>query len=232
MNEPNIALQFAGVSLAAGPDYDSALRDVTFELPARRLILVHTDAVRRLPLADAAQGLVVPEQGAIAYLGRPWSERPPDDAAACRARIGRTFVTAGAAGGWLSNLDVDENITLKQRHHTRQPEEDIRQAALDLARRLGFAELPHSRPAWTDRAELHRAQWVRALLGTPSLLLLEFPEAGVADDALAALKAAVRESAEGGAAALWLTADPRVWMDGGLNPLSKYQILGGQWSRA
>lgn len=228
MSGTDSALRFDGVSLAGGPDYDSPLRDVSFDLPAGRLILLHANAVRRLPLADAAEGLLTAEQGAIACLGQPWSERSPDDAAACRARIGRTFTS----GGWLSNLDVDENITLKQRHHTRQPEEDIQRAALELGRQFGFPALPATRPAWTDRTELHRAQWVRALLGAPDLLLLEFPEGGADDDLLAALKQAVRRRTDAGAAALWLTADPRVWTDGGLNPHGKYQILGDRWSPA
>ena len=228
MSATDIALQFEGVALAAGPDYDSALRDVAFELPVGRLLLVHTEAVQRLPLADAAEGLIVPEQGAITCLGRPWGERSPDEAAACRARVGRTF----ASGAWLNNLDVDENITLKLRHHTLQPEEDIQRAALALARRFGFDELPHARPAWMDRTELYRAQWIRALLGAPALLLLEFPEAGVTDELLTALKQAVRERLDAGTAALWFTADARVWTDGGLNPHGKYRILGGQWSRA
>jgi ABC-type lipoprotein export system ATPase subunit len=221
-------LQFAGVSLAPGPDYDAALRDVSFELPAGRLVLVRAEAVLRLALADGAEGLVLPVQGEIAYLGQPWGARRPDDAAACRGRIGRTF----AASGWLNNLDVDENITLKQRHHTRLPASEVQQAALDLARRLGFDDLPHARPAWTDRAELQRAQWVRALLGAPGLLLLEFPEAGVPDKFLESLKKAVRERLEAGAAALWITADARVWADDGLNPCGKYQILDGRWARA
>lgn len=228
MSLTGIALQFDGVTLAAGVDYDLALRNVSFTLPAGRLLTVHVDAVRRLPLADAAEGLVPPEQGEIACLGRAWSERTPDDAAACRARIGRTFT----AGGWLSNLDVDENITLKQRHHTRQPTEEIQRAAIELARRFGFDDLPRSRPAWLDRAELHRAQWIRALLGTPALLLLEFPETGVPDEWVTALKQAVQERTDTGTATLWLTADPRVWADRGLNPHDQYRILDGQWSQA
>jgi phospholipid/cholesterol/gamma-HCH transport system ATP-binding protein len=218
-------LTFEDVMLPAGQEHDSGMENVRFTLRPGELVLVVAEPVRRLPLADAAQGLVAPEAGTIAFQGVPWAARSPDEAAAARAKIGRTFL--GPA--WLSNLDVDENITLKLRHHSTEPVADLESRALELAQSFGFAELPHKRPAWLDREELNRAQWVRALLGAPALLLLEFPELNARDEHLAALKSSVRESVDRGAAALWITADPRTWADDGLKALAKYRILDARW---
>ena len=109
-----------------------------------------------------------------------WEEMAADAAAAARGRIGRVFEVRG----WISNLDVDENITLAQRHHTSRPLGEIEAEALALAQQFGLADLPRLRPAMLRAGELRRAAWIRALLGAPTLILLEHPRArggGVVD---------------------------------------------------
>lgn len=159
---------------------------------------------RARSLGSAVGGLEPPPEGTIRFLGTDWRTLPPGAAEQRRARIGRVF--EGAA--WVSNLDVDENVLLAQRHHTRRPETELRAEAERLARSFGLARLPLSRAAWMVPRDLQRAQWVRALLGAPALLALEFPERHAADSDLTAFGAAVDDARARGAAVLWITARP------------------------
>jgi ABC-type lipoprotein export system ATPase subunit len=187
------------------------------------LVLAQKEHVR-LPLADAAEGLLKLEAGRVAFMGADWEPMTPDQAVAARARIGRVF--RGPA--WISNLDADENITLRERHFSRRPPDEIESEALALARSFGLEDLPRKRPAWVPRDDLMRAQWVRALLGAPALLLAEFPETGVPDDGLDAWRGAVAKARAAGAAIVWFTCDPRVWNDGSLKPRTRCEMRGAE----
>ena len=137
------------------------------------------------------------------YQGRDWLERSPDEAAQERGRIGRVF----ESGGWISNLDLDENITLATRYHEwRSPGEALAEAET-LARALGQADLLRARPALISRNELRRSQWIRALLGSPALLLMERPAYDLPTAWHAPLLDQVERARARGAAVLWITSD-------------------------
>ena len=198
---PSSILKFNRVSYAAQPPYEQDLSEVSLELAAGAVgvVLVPSGAAR-LPLADLAEGLLAPDAGSVALDGEDWLDLTPDDAAAARSRIGRVFETRG----WISNLDVDENITLAQRHHTLRPPVELDQEAEALARGFGLTELPRVRPATLKGAVLRRAEWVRAFLGAPALILLEFPMREVYADAMDGLLQAVQAARARGAAVLWI----------------------------
>jgi len=200
MTTPSI-LRFENVSLAAQLPYALELADVSLELNAGELGLVltghHTEG---LPLADLASGLVAPETGVVRFQDEDWQDYHPDTAAIARGKIGRIFEKRG----WISNLDVDENITLAQRHHTRRPVAELEAEALALAKQFGFDDLPRVRPALLRPGELRRAAWIRALLGAPVLVLLEHPLRDLPVDAATPLVAAVQAATARGAAGLWI----------------------------
>ena len=102
---------------------------------------------------------------------------------------------------------MDENITLASRHHTLRPVPEIEQEALALAQSFGLPEIPRKRPALLRRADLRRCEWVRALIGTPSLVVLEHPTRDVFAEAIPKLVAAVRAARARGAAVMWITGD-------------------------
>lgn len=162
------------------------------------------DGRRVRALGNVVCGIESPPAGAVGFRGADWRELSPTEAERHRARIGRVF--EGAA--WISNLDVDENVLLAQRHHTRRSDADLRAEAEALARLFGLSRLPTGRPAWTEPRDLQRAQWVRALLGTPILLLLEFPERRVTAEDLAAFARAVDERRAAGLGVLWVSSRP------------------------
>lgn len=227
MNTTETVLEFKQVTVEGGYLYDTAIWQVSFRLQRSELMLVRLEAGHfSLPLADAAQGLVEAIEGGVFFFGEAWSALSDKAKSAARARIGRVFEEPG----WISELDMDENITLSQRHHTRRPESEIRDEAAELARRFSLPGLPQSKPSDLLAADLRRAACVRAFLGRPELLILERPTAGVYPEIMPALMGSVRAAQSRGAAVLWTTDDWEVWNDPGIKPTLRCAMTGSQMS--
>lgn len=219
-------VHFEGVTLQATDRYDQEVRGIDFRLGAGECLLIEVDGERACPpLADTAQGLIEPTTGRVWVEGRDWSALSAEAVARCRGRIGRVFEDHA----WLSNLDVDENVTLAQRHHSGRTDDVIRDEALRWATRFGRDGLPAMRPAWAPRHELVVAQWVRALLGEPHLLILERPTRDIPDDESALLVDAVREQRARGVAVLWLASDERLLNNQSLHATQRAKIAGDRW---
>ena len=232
MPEARTILELAGVTVESEPAYDSPVWNVSLRLAAGELALVRLErGVVRLPLADAAEGLAEHYDGTATFLGRDWRSVPAGESAALRGRIGRVFDTVGVGAvgtGWVSHLDVDENVMLAQRHHTRRPSAEIEAEAAKLARMFGLPGLPRGRPALARVTDLQRASCVRAFLGAPDLILLERPAQGVYPEIMPPLINAVRSARSRGAAVVWLTDTPAVWGDRGIRPTWRCVMSGSQ----
>ena len=225
MTSRTSSLKLSYVTIESCPQYESGLSNVSFELKAGELRLVRIEREdERLPLADAAEGLASPTQGSVAFLGEDWQSMSADHAAARRGTIGRLFEDEG----WISDLDLDQNIMLSQRHHTRRSEEEIMEEALKFARLFGLPGLPRGRPASVRRPDLRKAACIRAFLGQPALIILERPERGVYVDLIAPLVNAVQSARRRGAAVLWTASDPRIWDNPALCATSRAKMLGSQ----
>jgi phospholipid/cholesterol/gamma-HCH transport system ATP-binding protein len=174
------------------------------------------------PLADAAEGLVAPVRGTVAFLGQDWQDMSADRAAQQRGRIGRVF----EGESWLSDLNVDQNITLAQRHHSHRPVHDIEREANDLCHTFGLPGLPRCRAASLSAQDLQKAACVRAFLGAPVLILLEEPTRDGAADLLPALIMTAHAARQRGAALLWTTLDPQVWGHPELRATTRWRICG------
>lgn len=232
MEESKAILELSGVTVESDPAYDSPIWNVSLRLGAGELALVRLErGAVRLPLGDAAEGLADLHDGTAAFLGKDWRDVPAGEASALRGRIGRVFdaVGVGATGiGWVANLDVDENVMLAQRHHTRRPSPEIEAEAAKLARMFGLPGLPRGRPGQTRVPDLQRAACVRAFLGAPELILLERPAQGVFPEIMPPLINAVRSARNRGAAVVWLTDTPGVWNDRGIRPTWRCVMSGSQ----
>ena len=198
-------LELERVTVTSGWPYDTALEDFNLSLQPGELGLVLLESGQSGSLiADLAQGLVDPDAGAVCFLGQPWTSLSAADTARQRRLIGRVFKTHG----WLSNLDVDENILLAQRHHGALPPEQLQRRAAELARQLGLDGLPQRRPTLLSPHKLRLAQWVRALLGEKRLLILENPIHDVYTQTLPKLAAMLDAARANGTAVLWITHEP------------------------
>lgn len=232
MAKSKAILELTGVTVESDPAYDSPIWNVSLRLGAGELALVRLErGAVRLPLADAAEGLTEHYDGTATFLERDWRSVPAGEGAALRGRIGRVFdaVGVGTAGtGWVSNLDVDENIMLAQRHHTRRPSLEIEAEAAKLAQMFGLPGLPRGRPAQTRGPDLQRASCVRAFMGTPDLILLERPAQGVYPEIMPPLINAVRSARARGGAVVWLTDTAAIWNDRGIRPTLRCVMSGSQ----
>jgi phospholipid/cholesterol/gamma-HCH transport system ATP-binding protein len=223
MNESTDILRFHDVTIAADREYEAGLGHLNASLAAGALTVVWLEKEHlRNPLADAAEGLVAPLQGTVRFLGEDWQTMAPDRVAAQRGKIGRVF----EGDNWLSDLDVDQDLTLAQRHHTRRPVTEIEQEATQLCRVFGLAELPRGRVSNARRQDLQKAACVRAFLGAPLLLLLENPTAGIYAEVIAPLIDTVREARRRGAAVLWTTHELPVWSHPALHATARWRMRG------
>jgi|GEM_PF-303991 len=203
-------LAFIDVTCDAEGDPCSSRSGLNLDLHPGEILLVRLNAGaghRRLPLADLAQGLVSPVRGKVCFRGRDWKAMSPDEAARCRGEMGRVF----EGQGWVSNLDVDENVLLAARHHSRRTVRAIEAEALALARSFGLAGLPATRSSHVAPVDLQRAAWVRAFLGAPSLLVLERPVRGLSFEMAQPLLREARSALERGAALICLTRRSELW---------------------
>ncbi|MCX6339618.1 MAG: hypothetical protein NTX71_06830 [Candidatus Aureabacteria bacterium] len=223
MNRNDPLLEFADVTIAAAPLGHAALCHVNPRFLPGTLTLIQVEpGNEQLPLADLAEGLLCPEEGCILFQGEAWTAMPPERALQRRSQIGRVF----DGHGWISNLDVNENVTLSQQHHTRRPVAEILAEAEALARAFGLSGLPRTRPSLVPHQELRRAEWIRAFLGSPLLVLLERPMRGVPLEHVPRLIGAVREACARGAVVLWLTDNDRIARHAALPPAARYAMRG------
>ena len=223
MSEKVPILEFKNVTIAATPLEHAGMSHVNVRFLPGTLTLIRVEpGNEQLPFADLAEGLLCPEQGHVLFQSEAWTAIPPEQVLQQRARIGRVF----DGRGWISNLNVDENVTLSQRHHTRRPDAEILAEAEALARAFGLSELPKTRPAMVSHQDLRRAEWIRALLGQPLLVLLERPMRGVPMGHLPRLISAVRQALSREAAVLWLTDNDRIEQHSELPPAARYVMQG------
>ncbi|HTG43630.1 MAG TPA: hypothetical protein VK633_03775, partial [Verrucomicrobiae bacterium] len=178
----------------------------------------------RLPLADASEGLLRTDRGTVNFLQGNWTSFSVDEAAARRAKIGRLFDDEG----WISDLNVDENILLSQLHHTQRTESEIMDEALKFARVFGLPGLPRGRPEKTRRWDLRKAACIRAFLGQPALIILEQPVRGVYADFIAPLLDAVRSARRRAAAVLWTVTDPLIYNHAARHATARARMRGSE----
>jgi phospholipid/cholesterol/gamma-HCH transport system ATP-binding protein len=225
MNASAAILKFDNVTVSASPDYETDLWNISLELNSGDLLLVRIERENeRLPLADAAEGLVRATQGSVLFRGEDWQDMSADTAAGQRGQIGRLFEDEG----WISDVAVDENIVLSQRHHTQRSDGEILEEALMFARMFGLPGLPRGRPGKMRRWDLRKAACIRAFLGQPKLIILEQPARGVYADFMAPLVNAVQSARTHGAAVLWTVTDPQFWNHPGIHATTRAKMFGSE----
>ena len=147
-----------------------------------------------------------------------------DDAAAQRAKVGCVFENQG----WISFLDVGQNITLAQRHHSTRTDADIEEEATRLARLFGLPGLPHWPVSGSRQEDLNRAAFIRAFLGHPALIILERPTRELLPGILPPLINAVRMARDQGSAIIWTTSEDLVWNNPDIHATLKCTMFGSR----
>ena len=201
-------LEFQLASLAAASTAERGVEGLTFALAPGQAAWLESEL--ESTAVDLACGLRDPSAGAVLYQGQPWTGCAPEEQAARRGTIGRVFWDTA----WISNLDVDENITLARRHLDPRRPDLWREETHRLAGELGLVLAPGLRPAFASVRDLQRAQFVRALLGSPTLLILEHPDRHLTAADAGRILARVALARAGGTAVLWVgPSTPRIHPD-------------------
>ena len=199
-------LEFKRVTLHPGTSQMSGLREVSFTLGRGEIAIVDLEEGREhTPLASLAQGLVAPDSGQVYFKGEDWTAMRASRLSVQRGLIRRVFEHYG----WISNLDVIENIGLAEGYHSGRSREEIDLEIVTLAKRFGIDRIPEARPARVHSMILRKLEWVRACVGTPDLILLERPLFGAPKADAPGLIQAVCEASRRGVAVLMMADDSR-----------------------
>jgi ABC-type sugar transport system ATPase subunit len=221
-----LVLEIDNVTYPAEPPFDAGLPGCSFSIRRGGLVVVRTEkSVVHSPLVAVALGLMAPQSGTVRIGGRDWQSLTPDEAASWRGHIGRVF----AEDGWVSNLDVDENLVLAQLHHTHRPREALWAEAAELASRFGIKEIPHIRVHLARRSELRILEWVRALLGDKALLALEYPLNNVAPAMFEPLMREIRRVRDTGTGVLWITRDEHEFAEAAKEADAAFELKDHDW---
>lgn len=223
IGDRRVILSFDDVALAVDAAGRSEGVDVSLNLVGGQLSLIRVENQQQgMVLGDTGAGLIIPRRGRVNFLGKEWSQLPPDMANGLRGRIGRIF----PMGSWVGHLSVLENILLAQLHHTRRPVNELRDEAAMLAEKFDLPGLPLGHFNDTLPVDLQRAACVRAFMGQPVLILIEESNPGCFKEMMPNLINAIRKARDRGAAVMWLTSDKFIWRDHSIPAARRYRMAG------
>jgi branched-chain amino acid transport system ATP-binding protein len=163
-----------------------ALQDVSIEMPPRQILgVIGPNGAGKTTLFNAICRLVTPSRGSITYAGRSLlSMRPPQ-----LAGIGIVRTLQGL--GLWTRLSVLENVMLGAPGSTSMAsglfalpradkgERELADAAMALLDELGIGDRARAFPGSLSHGIQKRVVLARALMGRPSLLLLDEPASGL-----------------------------------------------------
>jgi phospholipid/cholesterol/gamma-HCH transport system ATP-binding protein len=197
-------LEFKSVCYKPAAKHMSYVDNASLRLYAGNVLVVKADSDREYaPVADLALGLISPASGEVSFKDMNWADMDAFQEAENRGRIGCVFESAG----WISSLNVIDNIALRERHHTRREEEDIRSEVGELVVKAGIKDSYdiNLRPAVVSKRRLRVYEWVRASMGNPDLIMLSFPERGAPSASLPYLLKLIGDMADKGSAVMLIT---------------------------
>lgn len=166
---------------------------------------------------DLLQGLIISDNGDIYFEGNSIKELQSKKDLSFRYRIGRVFLS----NAWINNIDVLENILIKELYHTQRLRKDIIEEVDKLAREFGMKDVPKRRPFLVSKKELQLAQLTRAFLGSPKMLILENPDKHLALDNISLLFNKLNEIMNNQSGFIWLTDSKEVWEETNIDNMQK-----------
>jgi len=217
-------VEFDEVSWSERSRRFSAVTRLSFGVGPGEQLLVRPEGLGdHLPLCELAAGLIRPDSGAVRFEGRCWEELSGREQSRIRGRIGRVFEEEA----WVSNLSVYENMALSPRHHGTLSGAELHERVTRMASAVGILDSLSLRPDQVHRRELQLAQWVRALLDFPKLILLQQPVRGIRSELHSQLLDWVRSALDRGGAAIWITSSADLWRSSGLKSARRFIMSNG-----
>jgi ABC-type multidrug transport system ATPase subunit len=173
-----------------------ALRDLTFVLRGGEVaVLLGANGAGKTTLLRCAATLLAPSEGRLRIDGRDASE----DGAAARARLG----FAGDTPRLYGDLTVAENLRFAAKFYEGGPAR-----VPSLLEGAGLGALAHLPARALSKGQAQRACISRALVGQPSVVLLDEPFAALDADGRGRVETMLAEAVAGGAAILHSAQSP------------------------
>jgi branched-chain amino acid transport system ATP-binding protein len=159
----NLTVRFGGIT---------PLDDLTIRFPSGTCGLIGPNGAGKSTLFNVLSGFVTPAEGSVRTDDLDLLELAPHRRAQWGLR--RTFQTEQLVG----ELTVFENVALMHEHagHPRSEREDDVTQALETA---GVRSGPNRRAEQVDSGERRLVEVARALVGSPRVILLDEPAAGL-----------------------------------------------------
>jgi len=179
-----------------------ALDDVGLEVNGGEVVgIIGPNGCGKTTLVDAVTGVLHPQQGRVEIDGRDLSgARPP---ALARAGLARTFQTTRL----LEPLDARSNVLLGLHAGGSWRRAPRRRRALAALEQVGIADLAGRRVSELSHGQRRRVELARALVGRPTVLVLDEPTAGLFPAHAREVLAVLREVAAAGCAILMVEHD-------------------------
>ena len=156
----DVRKSFGGSEVLRGIDLDVAEHEV--------VALIGASGSGKSTLLRTINLLERVDDGRILLRDRDITD-PREDADAIRARIGVVFQHYNL----FPHLSVLDNVTLALRHVARVDRRDAEDRGLELLARIGLADFARAFPDRLSGGQQQRAAIVRAIAGSPELLLLD-----------------------------------------------------------
>ena len=170
---PN-AIEFRSVSKSFGSRV--VLDDISFAIKAgTAFVLLGRSGTGKSVTLKMMCGLLRADAGTVAVDGQEIATLGPGELALARRHIGFLFQSAAL----FDSISVGENVAFPLRRHTRNSDDEIRQAAQKLLERVGLGKEYDSLPSDLSGGMRKRAGLARALAVEPSILLVDEPSAGL-----------------------------------------------------
>ena len=216
-------LEFRYVTFDPGEDYRAGFERLNFTLRPGELMLVwHDPKHGPSPIADAAQGVCVPVAGSVVFQGLDWQEQSSRRMERLRQDTGRVYSDVG----WSPDQDLHDHLMepLRGRWFTSKTS-GVRELE-SLARLVGLDPLQGKIAHELPIPDQQRAQWIRAFLGKPGLVILEHPVSAGNEDRVEALGALIDEARSYRAGVIWITCRKELWDDSPVDVDQRYVVEG------
>jgi putative ABC transport system ATP-binding protein len=191
----------------AGDEETLALRGVSIEVPAGRLLIVAgPSGSGKSTLLACLAGLDEPDGGSVYVNEARISHRPEQERSALRARhIGTLFQSANL----LEHLTIRRNLELVQRIAGRRDRRD-RDRADALLEAVGLTRRSGARPSELSGGESVRAGLAVALANDPDVLVADEPTGELDGQTEADVLRLIRDQANRGKAVVIASHSPAV----------------------
>ena len=175
----NISKRFGGLR---------AVKDVSFSVQQGSIkAVIGPNGAGKTTLFNLVSGFLIPDAGAVMYQGVPISGKNPHEIA--RYGLSRTFqhIKLFAHMNALENVMVGCHVRSRAGFlagmlnlpWTRREEHDIRDKAYEMMVFLGIAHLSEAEALSLSYGQQRSVELARALAGSPTMLLLDEPAAGL-----------------------------------------------------